>query len=510
MGYVEPANTLLINPIGLTKKIQLTDGIVHSVLNTVNSMTEFPLNESQKSAFINTFETPLTLIWGPPGTGKTDTLSKIIIGWLERTDKKNINILIGSNNYNAIDNVLKKFLEQYTKTNAMNIFRVRGSSRETIKNNQVIDINTSEKRDRERIFKELSSPTKNNIVATTWKQIINVPEKDKQNITQQWFDLIIIDEASQVPVSNAMGYFLLAKSDGHFILAGDPKQLGPIYSYQIEEENYLYDCIFTYYSEKFKIPMQALNTTYRSNSPITLWPAERFYDNNYSSFDPDRCLNHPPLIAPKEKPIDWPKDLLWDPSFYILCNPEYPISILVHDDQVSTLSNSFESDVIAALTYIYNNLYQDNAQRFWSERLGIVTPHRAQVATIRNKVAALCGFDDDLIAVDSVDKYQGDEREIILSSYSVSDKDFIKSEEEFILNAKRFNVTLTRAKSKFILVISKSLLEYISGDLTIAQDASHLQMFITKYCTFDKKYQITHNSPNMHTYNCSIYYKDFN
>ncbi|MFY4842817.1 AAA domain-containing protein, partial [Aliarcobacter butzleri] len=83
------------------------------------------------------------------------------------------------------------------------------------------------------------------------------------------------------------------------------------------------------------------------------------------------------------------------------------------------------------------------------------------------------------MGINTVDKYQGDERDFILASYAVSDKDFISSEEDFILSARRFNVTLTRARKKFILLISKSLIEYLSDDIDIAKEGSSLQMFVS-------------------------------
>ncbi|MDN5069045.1 DEAD/DEAH box helicase [Aliarcobacter butzleri] len=513
MPHIEPAHSLLTDPNKLTKKIKLSDNLVENLLNKVNSLTKFPLNNSQQEAFINTFDTPLTLIWGPPGTGKTDTLSKILIGWLMRTDKPPMNILIGSNNYNAIDNIMKKFYEQIEIPDSK-FYRIRSSGREKLELTSLIDINTTTQSDCTKLYNELETRNQNNIVATTWKQIINISKKGTSskvnNLNKEWFDLIIIDEASQVPVSSAMGYFILAKKDCHFILAGDPKQLGPIYSYKIEEKNYLYDCIFTYYSEKFNIEPNTLNTTYRSNNPITMWPAERFYKNNYISYEPKKCLNHKIQIK-KEKPTEWPDDLFWHSCLYSLCDPQNPISILIHDDKVSTLSNSFESDIITALTYLYKTIYSDFEDKiFWNNQLGIVTPHRAQVSTIKNKIASLFNYEESIIAVDSVDKFQGDEREIILSSYSVSDKDFIQAEEEFILNAKRFNVTLTRAKSKFILVISKSMVEYISGDIKIAEDASHLQMFITKYCNVIESHKIEYtNQGEKQFLDCIIKGKSF-
>jgi hypothetical protein len=121
-------------------------------------------------------------------------------------------------------------------------------------------------------------------------------------------------------------------------------------------------------------------------------------------------------------------------------------------------------------------------EEFKEKRIGIVTPHRAQRSLIQNLLLnASVGINDNSF-IDTVDRFQGQERDLILSSYSVSDKDFVNSEDEFILDPRRFNVSLTRAKKKFIMIISEALIDYLPNDKNIAEGASHLQMFVTKYC----------------------------
>ena len=56
------------------------------------------------------------------------------------------------------------------------------------------------------------------------------------------------------------------------------------------------------------------------------------------------------------------------------------------------------------------------------------------------------------------------------------------SEEAFILNPRRFNVTLTRARSKFIMLVSEAILHHLPSDTEVARDAAHLQLFVEEYC----------------------------
>ncbi len=69
-----------------------------------------------------------------------------------------------------------------------------------------------------------------------------------------------------------------------------------------------------------------------------------------------------------------------------------------------------------------------------------------------------------------------------MASNVVSDKDFIAAEETFILDPRRFNVTLTRARMKFILMMSRSLLDHLPADKQTAESAADVQLFVEGYC----------------------------
>ena len=123
-------------------------------------------------------------------------------------------------------------------------------------------------------------------------------------------------------------------------------------------------------------------------------------------------------------------------------------------------------------------------EEFWGERIGIVTPHRAQMSNIRNLLEDAAGMlPSALPFVDTVDRFQGQERDLIVASYTVADRDFVTSEERFILDPRRFNVTMTRARSKFIMSVSEALIQYLPSDADVARDTAHLQLFVENYCS---------------------------
>jgi hypothetical protein len=244
----------------------------------------------------------------------------------------------------------------------------------------------------------------------------------------------------------------------------------------------VFDSIFTHMRIGYNIHATALNENCRTNEEIAAWPRIRFYDGDYQAMQPGRRLD---LILADGRPSDWPTGLPWSDAYLALLDPSRPIVVVTYPERLYTLSNPFEAVTAAALCMLYRHaLGTDDWQDFWNERLGVVTPHRAQMASIRNRLTGLAGFPlAPIPVVDTVDRIQGQERDCIIASYTVAVKDFGAQEDQFILSARRFNVTLTRARAKFILLISEALLRYLPSDADVAADAAHLQRFVEAYCT---------------------------
>ncbi|HEU5101731.1 MAG TPA: AAA domain-containing protein, partial [Roseiflexaceae bacterium] len=79
-----------------------------------------------------------------------------------------------------------------------------------------------------------------------------------------------------------------------------------------------------------------------------------------------------------------------------------------------------------------NGIYPDDRE-FWTQRLGIVTPHRAQMSNVRNLLVETAEMPPDLPPfVDTVHRFQGQERDLMIASYTVADRDFVRAEETFI------------------------------------------------------------------------------
>src|SRR5262245_66522423 len=83
--------------------------------------------------------------------------------------------------------------------------------------------------------------------------------------------------------------------------------------------------------------------------------------------------------------------------------------------------------------------------------LGIVVPHRAQKALLQARLPHLAG------AVDTVERFQGGERDLIIVSATVSDLAYAQSESNFLLEPRRLTVAVSRPKRKLIVLASQAL-----------------------------------------------------
>lgn len=482
------AHRFLLQPDTLQVSKSPTDP--ESLYKRVDSSLRYPFNDNQKEFFHQTFKQRISMLWGPPGTGKTTVLAGTVFGWIEyfMELKKPLHICVGAVTYAAIDTLLDALVEllqawkqnnPQRKDEPINILRLRSIAAEKPTNKRIEDI-TDVSEVAGRLRNEKNTVV---IVGSTWGQISKLEQYEDGS-----FDLLVLDEASQIPVAAAASYFMYVKKDGHIALAGDDHQLGPIRGYQVEDTRKgLFDCIYTYMKDTHGIIPLQLRTNYRTNREISAWPSKRFYEEKFDAHFPNRRLEFKHPI--REKPADWPDELIWSDEYLKLLDPDNPVVVITYDHPGYTLSNAFEAQIVTALTVLYKQQLEKeddpvDLKRFWEDQLGIVTPHRAQMAAIRNALFDHAHFPrtPDPI-VDTVERFQGRERDCIISSYVVSDKDFVRSEEGFILDHRRFNVTLTRARKKFIMLVSDAIVRHLSEDNALSEEAAHLQLFVEEYCT---------------------------
>ena len=124
-------------------------------------------------------------------------------------------------------------------------------------------------------------------------------------------------------------------------------------------------------------------------------------------------------------------------------------------------------------------------KEFWGTVVGIVTPHRAQRAAVMRELGTLFPNDSPREigdAVDTVEKFQGGERHVIIISFAVGDPDVIAGEEAFLMQLERTNVAISRAMAKCIVIMPTSLAGHIPEDQKALKTAHVLKGYVDEFC----------------------------
>jgi hypothetical protein len=73
---------------------------------------------------------------------------------------------------------------------------------------------------------------------------------------------------------------------------------------------------------------------------------------------------------------------------------------------------------------------------------------------------------------------QGNEREMIVVSYGVADREYAEAEAEFLLDPNRFNVSITRARAKLIVLVSQAVLDALPADEAVLSGSMALKGYV--------------------------------
>jgi DNA replication ATP-dependent helicase Dna2 len=268
------------------------------------------------------------------------------------------------------------------------------------------------------------------------------------------FDVVLFDEASQITLPLAiMG--MLAGSK--YIFIGDENQLPPVTVFSASEASQT--SIFNYLAGRGHETM--LNITYRLNDVLTSWPSRTFYRNELkpSAEAALRRLNLSPEATP------------WD---HVL-DPNIPAVFLDLCHQNTTVRSRTEADVILELTL--SLLMRDVSP----EEIGVVVPYRAQSRLIRSLIRRNLGDGEAInkIVVDTVERMQGQEREVIIVSFTTASAKFAAQMADFLFQPQRLNVAITRPRTKLNLVGSHHMLEADQFDETKKETLDKLRDLIS-------------------------------
>ncbi len=271
------------------------------------------------------------------------------------------------------------------------------------------------------------------------------------------FSLCIVDEASQILEPNVIGLLASPQID-KFILVGDHKQL-PAVVQQPDDVPELSSCRQSLFERLLRVEREAGRTAFtailqrqgRMHPDIAAFPNEMFYA--------EEQLLPVPLPHQEEPQLDYQQpsadaldDLLKQQRVIFLASDTISSGLTSPSDKV----NPSEAKMVAGLLC---RLYrQYGADRFDSAHsVGVIVPYRNQIAMIRREIEVL-GIPALMdISIDTVERYQGSQRDVIIYSFTIQHPyqlDFLTAncfESEGKVIDRKLNVAMTRARKQLLM-----------------------------------------------------------
>lgn len=410
------------------------------------------------------------LLVGPPGTGKTSMALRYIVS--EELTSQNSNVLLMSYTNRAVDEICEMLVNakidflrignqyscdprfrSYLLESALQDKPQLTSMKQKIRQTKVIVSTTSTLQARPFIF------------------------------SLKHFTLAVVDESSQILEPSLIGLLAAHNSNqqcciDRFVLIGDYKQL-PAVVQQSENEsavkeqslrdimltncrNSLFERLIQW--EKYKQRKQFIGILHyqgRMHPEIAFFPNTHFYKDEQLECVPlqHQKEEHLPYNLPS---IDHLDDILKKHRMLFIPSQSYT------DINLSEKVNKDEAKKVALLLERIHRFY---GKLFNAEKtVGVIVPYRNQIAMIRREIEYLKQknktlTDLDNISIDTVERYQGSQRDVIIYSFTIQhyyQMNFLTA-NCFIENGniidRKLNVAITRARKQMIMLGNQQILK---------------------------------------------------
>lgn len=419
----------------------------------------FPwLNPTQETAVNKVLcARDVAIIHGPPGTGKTTTLVEAIYETLHREPQ----VLVCAQSNMAVDWISEKLVDR-----GVNVLRIGNPTRV---NDKMLSFTYERRFEAHPSYPELWSIRKELRALSGKTRRGNYEERERMRhhigklrdratalevqinaelfdaahviastlvssnhrlLDHRHFGTLFIDEAAQA--LEAACWIAIRKTD-RVILAGDHQQLPPtIKCYEAAKKGLdrtLMELIVAHKPNAVSL----LKIQYRMHEDIMRFSSEWFYDSE---------LQAAPEVRHRGI-LDWDTPISWVDTSEMDFKEEFV-------GETFGRINKAEADLL--LEHLLAYIDRIGSRRIIDERIdfGIISPYKAQVQYLRSKVKSTTAFRPfrSLISINTVDGFQGQERDVILISLVRANE---QGEIGFLRDLRRMNVAITRARMKLII-----------------------------------------------------------
>lgn len=444
----------------------------------------------------------LSLLWGPPGTGKSRTAVSLLIALLAVSRERKLRIAITGPTWVAIENVAAELPEAFEAAGIGSVRHVRlASSRASaasvhqhLRDHILAPSGAKDDKATKDLLAALRTRSEHVVLSGTAEQIarlVKIASDDKDAPRAPLVDFMLVDEASQMDVAHAVVAFTALADDACLTVIGDDLQMPPIHPVEPPDGGaHLVGSIYDFYRlyrdgrPDGGIVPTMLDVNYRSNAEIVDFFRNAGYGRDLRSAHPGLRIDLRPS-GPAQEPTS--------PALEAILDPGEPLIAIVHQDVFSSQRNEAEAELVSAMVAsLYGRLGSIerpgeilDGVAFFREGVGVVTPHRAQQAAILERLGARLPPEVDreamASAVDTVERFQGQQKAVMIASFGIGDADQIAAEEEFLFGLNRFNVIASRARAKLVVVMSRSLADHLPRDLAVLRGSRLLKGFVGRH-----------------------------
>jgi hypothetical protein len=428
----------------------------------------FGLTAAQRAIVGGYYPEQVLVVQGPPGTGKSYTLGLAILAraWALQTGARPFRVAVAAKTHAAVSIVLDSVAQRLRELLASH---ADGKQLDALKHVRIAKVcNAMDEPVPAGVEALLADGDDEQSAGEQWQALLAEPlvivggtpgglyrlikqgaARGRQlDWSDAYFDLVVVDESSQMSLAEALTAAAFLRDDGQFIAVGDHRQMPPILQYAWDQASRRdlararpQLSIFAYLLE-LGFARTALDESFRLPAEVAAFLHRHVYAHDGIAFHSQNRQRLPAV----ELADGWLRHAL---------APAHPMILIEHNDDSSQQANACEAMVIEALAHTAIAQLRLNPQT----GLGIVVPHRAQKALLQARLPHLAS------AVDTVERFQGGERDLIIVSATVSDLAYAQSESDFLLEPRRLTVAVSRPRRKLIVLASQALFTLMPADL---------------------------------------------
>lgn len=394
------------------------------------------------------------LLVGPPGTGKTSIYAQSLIK--HYFCNENCNILVIAYTNKAVDELCQA-IENATNSTLSYIRIGSEYSCAGMYRKRLLQHIASECTSRRALVHQMQQTR---IYVGTLAALQGKPEL----FDLKTFQIAIIDEASQILEP---GIINILTKVSKFILIGDHKQLATITlqpsTHSVISDQHLNNIGFKNCRESLFERMyrrckeqnwnhcfDQLSYQGRMHTDIAAFINKNFYHSQLKTIHEwqNAPLNLHTDSADKLKKLITQKRVVF-------------ISTDSGGSPSFSKSNQKEAETATKVVAAFYDIYQENQQEIDHSKIGIITPYRNQIALIKQQLSAFPISQADNIMVDTVERYQGSQRDIIIISFCINHPiqlDFLANLNEEKSVDRKLNVAMSRARKHLILIGNEQIL----------------------------------------------------